>query len=161
MFVYFTMWVIIGVKPSWNWIWKNFWRNCLTVDSWSVSRTDIVIFNYYSTFWMWLGLFYGSGFLKKCVGHLIHASQHRYYCDKLIENKHNFKEIYSIANKLLFRKEPLPLPALDDPTQLANEFNTYFIGKIEKIMAGLEPENPDFLTFYQRVSDEWYLSKDC
>ena len=32
---------------------------------------------------------------------------------------------------------------MDDPTQLANEFNTYFMDKIEKIMAGLEPENPD------------------
>ena len=48
-----------------------------------------------------------------------------------------------MANKLLFRKEPLPLPASDDPTQLANEFNTYFIDKIEKIMAGLELENLD------------------
>ena len=32
---------------------------------------------------------------------------------------------------------------MDDATQLANEFNTYFIDKIEKIMDGLEPENPD------------------
>ena len=86
-----------------------------------------------------------QAFYNQCrfVSNLIRTSQCRYYCDKLTENKHNFKEIYSIANKLLFRKEPLPLPASDDPTQLANEFNTYFMDKIEKIMAGLEPENPD------------------
>ena len=86
-----------------------------------------------------------QAFYNQCrfVSNLIHASQCRYYCNKLIENKHNFKEIYTIANKLLFRKEPLPLPTSDDPIQFANEFNTYFIDKIEKIMAGLEPENPD------------------
>ena len=43
--------------------------------------------------------------------------------DTTVTNKlrttHNFKEIYNIANKLMFRKEPLPLPALDDPNTVS------------------------------------------
>ena len=40
---------------------------------------------------------------------------------------------------MLFRNEPLPLPPTCDTKKLADDFNQFFIEKIDKIMAGLQP----------------------
>ena len=45
----------------------------------------------------------------------------------------------NITNKLLNRNTDLPLPLTDDNQSLANEFNTFFCEKIDKIMANLKP----------------------
>ena len=58
---------------------------------------------------------------------------------KLMENKTNYKEIFNITNKLLNRNTDLPSPPTDDNQLLANEFNTFFHEKIDKIMANLKP----------------------
>ena len=47
--------------------------------------------------------------------------------------------ILDIANKMLYRNEPLPLPPTDDTLKLVNDFNSLFIEKIDKIMTGLIP----------------------
>ena len=47
--------------------------------------------------------------------------------------------MFDIANKLLFCDEPLPLPPYEDAKLLANDFNTFFISKIDKIMENLVP----------------------
>ena len=49
------------------------------------------------------------------------------------------KRLYAVANKLLFRKETLPLPEEKNPKILAERFNKFFTSKIEKIMADLVP----------------------
>ena len=57
----------------------------------------------------------------------------------LEENRNNVKAVFTIANKLLFRNEPLPLPPTNNKHKLANEFNEYFRTKIQKIMDYLQP----------------------
>ena len=50
--------------------------------------------------------------------------------------------LYSIANKLLFCKEPLPLPDATDPKELATTFRTFFDEKIKKILEILHLAHP-------------------
>ena len=40
---------------------------------------------------------------------------------------------------MLYRNEPLPLPPTNDALKLANDFNSFFIEKIDKIMTRLIP----------------------
>ena len=49
------------------------------------------------------------------------------------------RAVFTIANKLLFRNEPLPLPPTNNKQKLANEFNEFFRTKIQKIMDDLQP----------------------
>ena len=59
--------------------------------------------------------------------------------NKLSESKQDFKRVIKIANKLLFGNQEMPLPPCEDKKTLANQFNSFFIMKIEKIMEGLVP----------------------
>ena len=54
-------------------------------------------------------------------------------------SRYDTKAMFDIANKLLFHDEPLPLPPYEDAKLLANDFNTFFIRKIDKIMENLVP----------------------
>ena len=56
----------------------------------------------------------------------------------LEENRYYVKAIFTIGNKLLFRKEPLPLPPTNDKQKLANEFNESFSKKVQSIMNYLQ-----------------------
>ena len=49
--------------------------------------------------------------------------------------------VYQIANKLLHRNETPPLPPTDDKKLLADEFNEFFVTKIDKIMNSLVPSD--------------------
>ena len=48
-------------------------------------------------------------------------------------------KIFSIANKLLYRNEPLPLPPTDNEKQLADDFNNFSVTKIDKIISESVP----------------------
>ena len=70
--------------------------------------------------------------------------------NKLSENKHDFKRVFKISKKLLFQNEEMPLPPCEDKKTLADQFNSFFIMKIAKIMEGLvptdtHPVNPVYL----------------
>ena len=56
-----------------------------------------------------------------------------------MENKNDYKQIYNIANSLLFRNEPSPLPPTNNLAELEEGFNSYFRDKIDKIMTNLKP----------------------
>ena len=71
---------------------------------------------------------------RRYVSNVIKMDQKDFYVNKLSENKHGFKKVFNIANKLLFWKEEMPLPPCEDKRLLANQFNSFFITKIEKIM---------------------------
>ena len=73
------------------------------------------------------------------VNNIIKKEQREYYITQLAEHHTDFKKIYQIANKMLFRNEPLLLPPTSDTKKLAEAFNQFFIEKIDKIMAGLQP----------------------
>ena len=72
---------------------------------------------------------------------------------KLIENKTNYKEIFNITNKLPIGTR-LAYPPTDDNQSLADEFNTFFCEKNDKIMANLKP------TSECPINDK-YTEKSC
>ena len=73
------------------------------------------------------------------MANIIKQAQRSFYIEKLLENRTNFKEIFTITNKLLGRNNPSPLPPSEDPARLAQEFSDYFQDKIKSIMLPLKP----------------------
>ena len=51
---------------------------------------------------------------RRHVANIIQQAKWEYYSTLLGENRYNVKEVFTIANKLHFRKEPLPLPLTDN-----------------------------------------------
>ena len=73
------------------------------------------------------------------VNNIIKTAQRNFYINQLAEHHSDSKKILEIANKMLYRNEPLLLPPTDDTLKLVNDFNSFFIEKIDKIMTGLIP----------------------
>ena len=80
-----------------------------------------------------------NAFYQQCrfVSNIIKTTKRTYYTQKLADNKTNFKQIFEISNKLLYKNEPVPLPSTDNKKNLADKFNEFFITKIDKIMDSL------------------------
>ena len=76
---------------------------------------------------------------RRHVANIIKQVQRYFYIDKLLENRTNFKEIFTITNKLLGRIDSSPLPPSENPARLAQEFSNYFQDKINSIMLQLKP----------------------
>ena len=76
---------------------------------------------------------------RRHVANIIKQAQRSFYIDKLLENRTNFKEIFTITNKLLGRIDSSPLPPSEDPARLAQQFSDYFQDKINSIMLQLKP----------------------
>ena len=76
---------------------------------------------------------------RRFVSNIIKTAQRSYYTQKLADNKTNFKQIFEISNKLLYKNEPILLLSTDNKKNLADQFNEFFITKINKIMDGLVP----------------------
>ena len=70
---------------------------------------------------------------------IIQQAKREYYSTLLEKNRYETKAVFTIANKLLFRNDPLPLPPTDDKQKLANEFNEFFCKKVQTIMDNLQP----------------------
>ena len=94
---------------------------------------------------------------RRHVANIIQAAKWNHYSNLLTENKSNIKEVSNIANNLLYRNEPLALPLTNDKQLLANEFNEFFITKVQTNMNDLQPsdDNPMDPTYME--SD--YLTK--
>ena len=69
---------------------------------------------------------------RQHVSNIIKISKKNYNVDKLKENRNNFKMVFQIANQLLHRNETPPLPPMDDKKLLADQFNEFFVMKIDK-----------------------------
>ena len=76
---------------------------------------------------------------RRHVANIIRQTKREYYSTLLEENRYIVKAVFTIANKLLFRKEPLPLPLTNDKQKLADEFNEFFSKKVQSIMENLQP----------------------
>ena len=93
---------------------------------------------------------------QRYVTGLTKSKKKSFYVTKIQQNANNPKEIFNITNKLLDRNDQLPLPTYEDKRDLANDFSSFFINKIDKIMEKLKAtsvlteENPymesEFLT---------------
>ena len=75
---------------------------------------------------------------RRHVANIIKQGLISFYIKKLLENRTNFKEIFTITNKLLGRNDPSPLPPSEDPARLAQEFSDYLQDKINSIMLQLK-----------------------
>ena len=88
-----------------------------------------------------------NSFYIKCrhVANIFKSIQKEYYIEKITENRTDYKAIFNIANTLLLRKEPSPLPSCDSREQLANNFGQFFHDKIETTMTNLKalPQGTD------------------
>ena len=91
---------------------------------------------------------------RRHVANIIQAVKWIHYSNLLVENKRNTKEVFNIANKLLYRNEPLPLPPTTDVQLLVNEFNEFFITKSLTIMNNLQPSDDNPI-------DPTYIKSDC
>ena len=76
---------------------------------------------------------------RRFVNNIIKTAKRNFYINQLAEHRSDTKKIFEIANKMLYRNEPLPLPPTDNTLKLVNHFNSFFIQKIDKIMSGLIP----------------------
>ena len=75
---------------------------------------------------------------QRYITGLIKSKKKLFYVTKIQQNANNPKEIFNITNKLLSRNDQLPLPAYEDKRDLANDFSSFFINKIDKIMDKLK-----------------------
>ena len=81
---------------------------------------------------------------------MLESSEQEYYHANLHRVKGDQHRIYELCNNLLGRDKDLPLPPTTSPASLANEFNQFFIDKIQiikqKILSNnTEDINPHFM----------------
>ena len=77
---------------------------------------------------------YQAFYNQRCYcSNIIKSAQRQYFMEKITENHDNYKEIFRLTKKLLGRDNELPLPPAEGLTIQANEFNNFFMGKIEKL----------------------------
>ena len=69
---------------------------------------------------------------RRHVANIIKTAKKQHYINAIQENKDNIKNLYSITNKLLFWKEPLPLPEMENHEKLAISFSEFFDKKLER-----------------------------
>ena len=70
---------------------------------------------------------------RKLCAKMAVVKQREYYTKLVSDAGKDQKTLFKIANELLDKRKVKILPEHDDPKQLANEFNRYYIEKIEKI----------------------------
>ena len=59
--------------------------------------------------------------------------QEKYYSNLIDSASNKQKELFQVVEKLLDKKDERVLPSHSDPVELANEFNHFYIDKIEKL----------------------------
>ena len=65
------------------------------------------------------------------------------YYSKLIDSASNKqKQLFQVVEKILDKKDERVLPTHTDPVQLANEFNHFYVDKIEKLRKSI-PQTKD------------------
>ena len=64
---------------------------------------------------------------------LISKTKEMYYTDFILKNKNDQKLLFSMVHKLIDSKKEPEFPASSSTQQLANDFNNYFIEKVQSI----------------------------
>ena len=97
---------------------------------------------------------------QRTVSNLMDSAECKFFLNKIIKNKSNYKEVYNVCNQLLGRNKDLPLPPNCTNKEQADRFNTFFIDKITKIRHGLKNKiqelgrPPSFVTDTLNVTTE-------
>ena len=75
------------------------------------------------------------------------------YYNNLIKNASNEqKQLFKVVEKVLDKKEERVLPTHTDPVKLANEFNNYYIDKIEKLRQSIPETDASAIDIEQFLS---------
>ena len=74
---------------------------------------------------------------RQHISNVIKTVKKQNHISKLHENRDDFKQIFGITSKLLYRGQSLPLPPTDNLQQLVNDFSDFFKMKIDTIMINL------------------------
>ena len=74
---------------------------------------------------------------RRYIVNTIPQAKREYFSTLLKKNRYDMKAVFTIAYKLLFRNEPLPLPLTDDKQKLASEINEFFCKKVQTFMDNL------------------------
>ena len=83
---------------------------------------------------------------KKVCAELVVTKQSHHY-SKVIENAGTCqKTLFKIANTLLDKTKVKVLPPYNDPKELANNFNHYFVDKVKKIRNSI-PKSTEVYTY--------------
>ena len=77
------------------------------------------------------------------VTKLCFDAKQEFFCSKINENSGDQKQLWKIANNLLFRKKESPLPTHCDSKELADDFAEFFSDKIRKIGEAFPPTSRD------------------
>ena len=96
---------------------------------------------------------------RRHVVNIMKQAQRSFYIEKLLENRTNFKEIFTITNKLLGKNDSSPLPPSEDSARLAQEFSDYFQDKINSIMLQLKPTTD--CPIGNRYIEDGFLTQYC
>ena len=74
---------------------------------------------------------------RRHVANVIKTAQKHHYSEKIAESSPDPKAFFGIFHTILRRNDPLPLPPTTCDKTLANDFNNFFVEKIDKIMSFL------------------------
>ena len=116
----------------------NHWFNDKIKEGIRLSRKKEKAWNNDLTFYNFQAFYYQ----RRYVANLTKATRSEYFKSQIVEHHGDYKAIYRVANKLLFRNKMSPLPKMDDQAQLAEDFNNFFSDKIANIMTVLNKSNP-------------------
>ena len=78
---------------------------------------------------------------KQEVSKMIRRERANHYRSVIEENKSNPKKMFTVLSDLLGKNTERILPPDRDPSQLASEFSSFFVEKIEAIKASIESRN--------------------
>ena len=71
---------------------------------------------------------------RRHITNVIKTAQKHHYNEKIAESSHDPKALSRIFNTIFRRNDPLPLPTTMCDKTLANDFNNFFVDKIDKIV---------------------------
>ena len=103
--------------------------------------------------------------MRLSVNTLSKEKRSNFYQNVIDQSSNSQKELYKITNDLLDRNKQSVLPYSENPEQLANNFNNFFVEKIEKIRNNIvasenftersdnKSENPSSFSTFKHVSE--------
>lgn len=89
---------------------------------------------------------------NKCA-QLSITKQQSYYSKLIDKSSENQKSLFKVVDEVLDKKKKRILPAHTDPVKLANEFNHYYVEKIEKIRNTI-PKNSSYVSVMKKFDGE-------
>ena len=80
--------------------------------------------------------------------------QESFYKELINKSSNKQKTLFEVVDKVLDKKDPRVLPTHTDPVQLANEFNEYYISKIDKLRESIPETKDDSIVEVTRFTGE-------